>query len=92
MTKMLDQRVEELNDNRIEAAKASVELWLEEIKRSREGLAEAKKRLDFVVNECFKEQGLKALEGEIIYLKDTDLLYAYGQDQLFRISNLEASE
>ena len=82
----LEPRVEYLNDDRILAAKLTVDLRVEEIKRAREVLKEAEKQLDFIANKCFKEKGLKALEGEIIYLKDYELLYAAGQDQLFRIT------
>ena len=84
---ILEPRIEYLYDDRIEAAKASVELWLEEIRRAVEACKKAEKHLDAVVNKCFKEKGLKALEGEVIYLKDTDLLYALRQDQLFRLTN-----
>ena len=86
---MIEPRIEQLDDNRIKAAHATVELWLEEIRRAAKACKEAEKRLDEIVNKCFKEKGLKALEGEVIYLKDTDQAYVWGQGQLHHIDNFK---
>lgn len=64
-------------DNAVLAAKASLDLWVEEIKRAEEARKEADKKLRTAIANNLNATSLKAIEGELIRVINYDLMYFY---------------
>lgn len=96
MTKVnIIQTVREENigsDDKIKAAVATRDLWLEEIKRAQKAVEEANERINALINNRFKELNVKATEGELIYLPEYDLSYFWANDQLHQIPSTVLGE
>ena len=73
------------SDNKITAAIASRDLWLEEIKRAQKAVEEANERINFLINTKVKELNLKAKAGELIYFPEYDLSYFWADGGLHQI-------
>jgi hypothetical protein len=66
--------------NQILAAKASVDLWAEEIKRAQEGKKQAELQLCSLLAQELDHTALKPIEGDIIKISNYDnLLYFYAE-------------
>ena len=73
------------SDDKIKAAVASRNLWLEEIKRAQKAVDEANEQINFLIESRVKELNLKAKEGELIYFPEYDLSYFWANEQLHQI-------
>ena len=73
------------SNDEIQAAVASRNLWLEEIKRAQKAVEEANERINFLIDKRFKELNLKAVAGELIYLPEYDLSYFWANGSLHQI-------
>jgi hypothetical protein len=72
-------------DDKIKAAVASRNLWLEEVKRAQKAVEEANERINFLIETRVKELNLKAKEGELIYFPEYDLSYFWANEHLHQI-------
>ena len=70
------------SDNKITAAIASRDLWLEEIKRAQEAVEEANERITILLSNRLHELNLKAMEGELIYFPEYDISCFWANDKL----------
>lgn len=79
------RRVDIAPDDKIKAAVASRDLWLEEVKRAQKAVEEANERINFLIDARVKELNLKAKEGELIYFPEYDLSYFWANEYLHQI-------
>ena len=69
------------DNNAILAAKASIDLWVEEIKRAEEAKKQAEIRLRNILAQELAKTSLKPIEGDVVKILDYDnLLYFYAED------------
>ena len=89
MTKInIIQKVREENigsDDRIKAAVASRDLWLEEIRIAQKAVEEANERINNLIDKRFNELNLKVMEGELIHLPEYDLSYFWANGHLHQL-------
>ena len=76
------------SDDKLRAAVASRDLWLEEVKRAQKAVDEANERINFLIDSRVKELNLKAKEGELIYFPEYDLSYFWANEHLHQIPSI----
>lgn len=71
------------NDNRLLAAKATLDLRRRELEIARKAVLEAEEQMDLLIDERFNELNLKVAEGELIHLPEYDLAYFWSNGHLY---------
>ena len=82
------RRVDIAPDDKLKAAVATRDLWLEEIKRAQKAVEEANERINILIDTRIKELNLKAKEGELIYFPEYDLSYFWANGSLHQIPSV----
>ena len=73
------------SSDKLKAAVATRDLWLEDVKRAQKAVEEANERINFLIDARVKELNLKAKEGELIYFPEYDLSYFWANGSLHQI-------
>lgn len=79
------RRVDIAPDDKLRAAVATRDLWLEDVKRAQKAVEEANEKINFLIDARVKELNLKAKEGELIYFPEYDLSYFWANEHLHQI-------
>ena len=79
------RRVDIAPDDKLKAAVATRDLWLEDVKRAQKAVEEANERINVLIDARVKELNLKAKEGELIYFPEYDLSYFWANGSLHQI-------
>lgn len=79
------RRVDIVPDDKLKAAVATRDLWLEDVRRAQKAVEEANERINVLIDARVKELNLKAKEGELIYFPEYDLSYFWVNDHLHQI-------
>ena len=79
------RRVDIASDDKLKAAVATRDLWLEDVKRAQKAVEEANERINVLIDTRVKELNLKAKEGELIYFPEYDLSYFWANGSLHQI-------
>ena len=80
------RKVEIEPSDKLKAAVATRDLWLEEVKRAQKAVEEANEYINFLIDQDFIKQNLKMFEGELAYVQDYNLAFFYANGHLHQIS------
>lgn len=68
--------------DKLAAAKATLDLRLQEVELAQKAVREAQDYLDSLIDKRFKEMNIKVVDGEAIFIPDYDLLYFWDGEKL----------